>query len=232
MPDLSLVIQEPADSSAQLILLCHAAGADAASLLPLGERLCETFAQATIVSLQADTPAATPKGFEWFSTAGLTDENRPLRVAQALPALQMAVRDWQERSGVSAAATALIGLSQGAEMVLEACKLQPMLASRVVAIGGRFTTLPEAAPAVTTIHFLHGKQDQRIPYSHSVTAAHHLRDMGSDITAEVVPFVGHELHPDLIELAITKLSTHIAQQLWTAAQVAAPSSDKSPNASD
>lgn len=197
MPDLSLIIQEPVDPAAQLILLCHAAGADAASLLPLGERLCEAFPQAAIVSLQADTPGAS---------------------VQAVAALQTAVRDWQERSGVPAAATALIGLSQGAELVLEASKLQPMLASRVVAMGGRFTTLPDTPPAVTTIHFLHGKLDALVPYSHSVIAAHHLRDMGCDITAEVVPFVGHELHPDLIELAITKLSTHIAHHLWTAAQ--------------
>jgi phospholipase/carboxylesterase len=224
MPDLSLVIQQPADPAAQLILLFHAAGADAASLLPLGERLCEAFPRATIVSLQADTPAAAPLGFEWFSMAGVTDENRPLRVAQALPALQTAVLDWQERSGVSAAATALIGVSQGAEMVLELSKLKPMLASRVVAMGGRFTTLPQDRPAVTPIHFLHGKQDTLISYGHSVDAAHHLRDMGCDITAEVVPFVGHEPHPDLIELAITKLSTHIAHHLWTAAQEAAPPS--------
>jgi phospholipase/carboxylesterase len=224
MPDLSLVIQEPAEQAAQLIVLCHAVGDDAASMRSLGERLCEAFPQAAIVSLQANTPAATPKGFEWFSTTGMDEANRPLRVAQALPALQSAVHNWQQRSGVSAAATALIGLGQGGEMVLEASKLQPMLASRIVAMGGRFTTLPEAPPAVTTTHFLHGKLDARTPYSHSVTAAHHLRDMGCDITAEVVPFIGHELHPDLIELAVTKLSTHIAQHLWTAAQEAAPPS--------
>ena len=106
MPDLSLVIQEPANTPAQLIVLCHAAGEDAASLLPLGERLRETFPLATIVSLQANVPAATPKGFDWFSAEDLTDENRLLRVAGALPGLQAAVRDWQERSGVSAAAPA------------------------------------------------------------------------------------------------------------------------------
>lgn len=224
MPNLSLVIQEPTEQAAQLIVLCHAAGADAASLSPLGERLCETFPQATIVSLQADSPAVTPQGFEWFSTVDVLEDNRATRVAQALPALQAAVHDWQARSGVSAAATALIGLSQGGEMVLELSKLQPMLASRVVAMGGRFTTLPIDATAVTTTHFLHGKLDQQTHYRYSVEAAHHLRDMGCDITAEVVPFIGHELHPDLIELAITKLSTHIAQHLWTAAQEAAPPS--------
>ena len=224
MPDFSLVIQEPVGPAAQLILLCHAAGADAASLLPLGERLCEAFPQATVVSLQADTPAASPQGFEWFVTIDLVDGNRAARATQAAAALRSAVHDWQERSGVTAEATALVGVSQGAEVVLEASKLQPMLASRVVAMGGRFTTLPDTPPAVTTIHFLHGRLDALVPYSHSVIAAHHLRDMGCDITAEVVPFVGHELHPDLIELAITKLTTHIAQHLWTAAQEAAPPS--------
>ena len=223
MPDLSLIIQEPDGTSAQLILLCHAAGADAASLLPLGERLADTFPQALIVSLQADLPAATPQGFEWFATDGLSDENRAPRVSQALEALQSAIQDWQARSGVAAAATALVGHAQGAEMVLEVAKRVPMLASRVVSMGGRFTTLPVDPPAVTTIHFLHGKLDAWVPYSHSVIAAHHLRDMGCDITAEVVPFVGHELHPDLIELAITKLSTHIAKHWWTAAQEAVPS---------
>lgn len=232
MPDLSLVIQEPADAAAQLIVLFHCAGADAASLLPLGERLRETFPRATIVSLQADSAAVTPQGYAWFATDGVTEDTRAARVAQALPALQSAVRDWQDRSGVSAAATALIGLSQGAEMVLELSKLQPMLASRVLAMGGRFTTLPEGPTSVTTTHFLHGKLDQLTPYRHSVEAALHLRDMGCDITAEVVPSVGHDLHPDLIELAITKLSTHIAKHLWTAAQEAAPSGDKGSHASD
>lgn len=222
MPNLSLVIQEPTDPAAQLILLCHAAEADAASLLPLGERLRETFPQATIVSLQANAPAETPKGFEWFATDGLTDENRPTRVAQALPSLQAAVRNWQERSGVSAAATALIGISQGAEMVLELSKLQPMLASRVIAIGGRFTTLPDVPPAVTTTHFLHGKEDALNHYSHSVIAAHHLRDMGCDITAEVLPFVGQELHLDVVELAVTKLSTHVPHHWLAAAQEGVP----------
>lgn len=228
MPDHSLIVQEPAAPAAQLILLCHAAGANAASLLPLGERLRETFPLATIVALQADAACAPPDsdspssgGFEWFTNVGITEEERPQRVAQALPDLLAAVRYWQERSGVSCAATALIGVAQGAEMVLEASKHQPMVASRVVALGGRFTTLPATLPAVTTTHFLHGKRDLVVHYSYSVNAAHHLRALGGDITAEVLPFVSDPLHPDLIELAITKLSTHIARHLWTAAQEAA-----------
>ncbi|OYU46682.1 MAG: esterase [Burkholderiales bacterium PBB4] len=204
MSDLSLILQEPAES-VQLILLCHAAGDDAASLMPLGERLCETFPQATVVSLQANAAADAPQGFAWFSLAGITEENRPARIAQALSALQAAVREWQSRSGVSAAATALVGLAQGADMVLEASKHMPPLASRIVAMGGRFTTLPDVPPLVTTIHLLHGKHDTQVPYAHTINAAHRLRDLGTD----------------LIELAVTKLSTHIAPHLWTTAEEAA-----------
>ena len=271
MLDHSLVIQESAAPAAQLILLCHAAGADAASLLPLGERLRETFPLATVVSLQAPLRSTASGGFEWFASADVNEDERPLRVAQVQaqtaqwatrkddavseldtlqdqaeqaeeraellsaqseeqlgqsPALEDTFRSAQakanqQRSAVANAATALIGVSQGAEMVLEASKRQPMLASRVVAIGGRFTRLPETPPAVTSTHLLHGRLDAVVHYSHSVHAAHHLRDMGSDITAEVLPFIGHELHPDLIERAITKLTTHIAPHLWTAAQEAA-----------
>lgn len=215
----ALILQEPAIPAAQLILLCHAAGADAASLQPLGERLRATFPSAAIVSLQANGTAAG--GYAWFAEDDLTEEVRAQRVAEALPALQCSVRHWQKHTGVDAMATPLIGVSQGAELVLEISKSQPMLASRVVALGGRYTTLPEAPPAVITTHFIHGREDAVVHYRHCVTAAHHLRDRGCDITAEVVPFIDDALHPDLIALAVTRLSTHIAPQLWTAAQEAA-----------
>lgn len=225
MSEPFLLIQNPAEP-AQLIVLCHAAGADAASMRPLGELLRESFPQAVIVSLLAPrlvvTETVAPPAFAWFDVTDLNEDERPERVAQALPALQRAVHDWQQRCGVSAEATALVGWSQGAEMLLEASKHQPMLASRLVAIGGRFTTLPEAPPPVTTLHLLHGKLDVQTPYAHTISAAHRLRDLGCDFTAEVVPFVDHALHPELMQRAVTKLSTHIAHHLWNAAQAAAP----------
>ena len=154
--------------------------------------------------------------------SGITEENWLARVAEALPAFQACVAHWQQVAGVGAAATALVGFSQGAIMALESSKSNPTIASRVFALSGRFATLPEVAPTETTIHFLHGKVDAVIPYNHAVSAAHHLRDLGADITAEVLPFVGHEIHPDFIELVITKLSTHVPQRLWAEALKAAP----------
>ena len=222
MPQNAHVIQQPTLPAAQLILLFHGVGADCASLRPLGEQLAAAFPQAMVVAVAAYQRSDISNGFQWFSVIGITEENRSERIAHAMPAFQACVAHWQQVAGVGAAATALIGFSQGAIMALESSKSTPTIASRVFALSGRFATLPEAAPLETTVHFLHGKVDAVIPYSHTVTAATHLRDLGGDITAEVLPFIGHEIHPDFIELVITKLSTHVPQRLWTEALKADP----------
>lgn len=53
-----------------------------------------------------------------------------------------------------------------------------------------------------------------MPYSHAVHAAHRLKDLGTDFTADVLPFIGHEVHPELIELAVEKLQGHVPARLW------------------
>jgi phospholipase/carboxylesterase len=80
--------------------------------------------------------------------------------------------------------------------------------------------LPGETLMDVTVHFLHGKDDAVIPYSHTVLAAHHLRDLGSDVTADVLPFIGHEIHADFIELVMTKLTTHIPNRVWAQAMAA------------
>lgn len=218
----SLVIQTPPGKAQQLILLFHGVGSDPQALRPLGQRLADDFPNALVVSTAAANPSSLGRGFEWFSVIGITDTNRADRVAAAMPAFEACVADWQTRSGVASAATALIGFSQGAIMSLEAAKRNPPCAGRVVAIGGRFATLPAEALMDVTVHFLHGKDDAVIPYSNTVLAAHHLRDLGSDVTADVLPFIGHEVHPEFVELIMTNLTTHIPHRIWAQALAADP----------
>lgn len=208
------VIQQPQPPAAQLILLFHGVGSDAQSMRPVGERLAAEFPRAMVVSVTAHQRADIAHGFQWFSVVGITEENRVARIAAAMPAFEACVAHWQQVAGVDASATALIGFSQGAIMALEATKRATPVASRVIAISGRFATLPQTAQAGTTIHFLHGKADSVIPFQYTVEAAHHLRDLGADITAEVLPFIEHEIHPDFVDLVALKLTTHIPQHLW------------------
>ena len=227
----SIIIQQPAGSVQQLVMLFHGWGGTAASMRPLGERLAVAFPNAVVVAINAPYPAtglsSDSTGYQWFNVQGVTEENRQARVDTVMPAFVACIEQWQEKTGVSPEATALIGMSQGAIMALEASKLAApvqhemrpkLLFGRMVSFCGRFASLPTAATDNITIHLLHGKDDAVIPYSHTVNAAHLVRDLGGDVTAEVLPFVGHEIHPEFIELAIRKLSGHIPHRLWLQAQ--------------
>lgn len=214
------IIQQPQPKAAQLILLFHGADSDAQAMRPMGERLAIEFPKAMVVAVAVMTTnpsSGMSEGFQWFSEVGLTEENQVSRVAEAMPAFEACVAHWQQQAGVDASATALIGFAQGATMALESTKRAAALASRVFAISGRFATLPDTAAEAITIHFLHGKADTVMGYRHAVEAAHRLRDLGADITAEVLPFIGHEIHPDFVDLVVVKLSTHLHQRLWAEA---------------
>lgn len=209
----ALVIRQPA-AAQQLFLLFHGYGANAADLEPLGTRLAAEFPQAAVVSLEAPEPMGYPGGYQWYSSDALDDSKRASRVAAALPAFRAEIASWQQATGVGPPATALVGFSQGAVMSLEACVVDPAPAGRVVAIAGRFASLPAGAPATTTFHLLHGKADDVIPCGHTVEGAQQLLALGADATADVLPFVGHTIDDEMIAVALRRLRTYVPRRIW------------------
>ena len=107
-------------------------------------------------------------------------------------------------------------------MALEAVQAEPALVGRVIAIGGRYASLPEQAPQDVCVHLLHGMVDEVLPYQGVVAAAKTLLQLGADVTADVLPAVGHELHPQLVARAMEQLRTFIPAKLWQEAVKAAP----------
>ncbi|MDA8363783.1 MAG: hypothetical protein M0Z84_08190, partial [Gammaproteobacteria bacterium] len=91
-------------------------------------------------------------------------------------------------------------------------------------IAGRFAQLPRAAAAGTTLHFLHGKSDVVIPYSLTVAAAEHLVALGGDVTADVLPFLGHGIDAELVELLIARLQGYLPRSVGRTALAADPGS--------
>lgn len=217
-----LVVQMPVQPAAQLFLLFHGVGATAQGMLPLAQRLAQAFPAAAIVCVRS--PAASEAGgWQWFSVAGITEQNRPERIAAAMPAFLQRVRDWQRRTEVRPAATALVGFSQGAIMALESTQLGgELLGGRVVALAGRFAHPPAAVPEDTTLHLIHGKHDPVVPYAHTVQAAERLVALGSDVTADVIPFLRHEITPQVADLVIERLTGYVPQQRWREAMRSAP----------
>lgn len=213
----AIIIQNPTEAAAQLVLLFHGYGSNAADLVPAGQAVAREFPKALVVSVNAPQQSRFANGFQWFDVEGITEENRQVRVDAAMPSFVDCIAHWQRQSSLGPQATAVIGFSQGAIMALESTKLAGAPAMRVVSIAGRFATLPDAPAFEGTVHFLHGKEDPVIAYQHTVVAAHRLRDSGVDITAEVQPFVGHEITQEFVELTARKLSTHISHRIWTQA---------------
>lgn len=194
----AIVAARPADAD-ELVLLFHGVGASADDLLPLARVIVDARPRAFVVSVDApfDFDAGggvAMAGRQWFSIAGVTEADRPRRVAAAMAPFAEAVAHWQAESGVDAARTTLVGFSQGAIMALESTQagLPRPLAARIVAIAGRFAQPVRTAPQGVALHLIHGEADPVIPARESMQAAAALRQLGAqDVTLDVVPALGH-----------------------------------------
>lgn len=204
----------------QLFVLLHGVGGQGAGLAALAQVLRRQFARAAI--LAPDAPAAFDgdgggHGRQWFSVQGITEDNRPARVAQALQTFVPWLKATQARLGLGAQATALVGFSQGAILALEAVVAEDGLAGRVAAFSGRLAQLPARAPQLTTLHWFHGSEDPVIPVQHARGALEHLARLQSDATLDIAQGLGHEMHPALFDRLLHRLTHHIPQRSWQAA---------------
>ncbi|HEX3138546.1 MAG TPA: esterase [Rhizobacter sp.] len=205
-----------------LFLLFHGVGQEAAAMTPLAQRLAAEYPQAAVVCLNAPDACDNGVGWQWLDPRGIGDSNRAERVAQALPRFIATVRAVQQQFGLPWERTALAGFSQGAVLSLEAVQAEPALAGRVLAFSGRHATPPVHAPHDTTLHFFHGLRDVVIPPAPAVDSAQRLVALGGDVTADVLPGIGHELHPLLMDKAIEQLRTFLPKKVWRDAVSEAP----------
>ncbi len=211
---------QPAGPAQQLFFLFHGVAGQPQDLQALGGQLAQAFPHAAVLALPGAQDCDLGRGRQWFSVRGISDDNRLERVAQALPGFVTEVRRWQAQLGVGPAATALVGFSQGGILALEASKASELLAARVIAIGARYASLPPQLPANCTVHLVHGKADAVMPYGLAVAAAEHLLSVDADVTADVLPFVGHEINAEVIEVVMARLQRYIPQARWREALAA------------
>lgn len=199
----------------QLFILLHGAGGAPDDMAALAQALRAAFPASAVMIPEGFEPYdGGPRGRQWFALQGITDENRPERVARAMPALLDYVRAAQQRLGLLQSDTALAGFSQGAIMALEAVIAHDGLAGRVLAFSGRYAQLPRSAPQYTTIHLLHGAADAVMNVAHAQAAQERLDALHGDSTIDVATQVGHQLHPALIQRAIVRLQTCVPLRSW------------------
>ena len=138
-------------------------------------------------------------GRQWFSVRGITEENRPPRVAAALPlfAERLAQFGPLEES-------VLVGFSQGAIMSLHAAAAGLPVAG-VIAIAGRLAAPVPSRADWPPITLLHGSADPVIPVSNARTTHAWLKDAGADASLTVVEGLGHSIDERMIGLIRTAL---------------------------
>lgn len=209
-----------------LYLLFHGVGAQADAMAELARRLAREYPQAAVLCLNGpdrfDAALGETDGRQWFSVLGIDESNRPARVAAALPGFIATIRSLQRRFEMPWERTALAGFSQGAIMALEAVQAEPRLAGRVLAFSGRHAEAPGHSPEDTCVHLFHGMNDPVIPPAAAVDSAQTLLALGADVTADVLPGIGHELHPLLLDKAIGQLRSFLPKKVWRSAMSAAP----------
>lgn len=196
-----------------LFLLLHGAGADGRQMAPLAQALHREYPQAAVVAPDAPLalPSAAVAGWRWFDDAA-DDPAAALRVA--LPGFLTQVRAWADHFALPWPRVALAGFSQGGQLALEAVLAEPKLAGRVLAFGAAPLARPDAAPEGVCLHLLHGLLDAEVPKQAVVDAANTWVGLGADLTADLLPGIGHELHARLIERGIHQLRHFIPARLW------------------
>ncbi|SFC28507.1 phospholipase/carboxylesterase [Polaromonas sp. OV174] len=197
----------------QLFVLLHDAGGSAADMLALGQLLGSAFPAAVVVLAQGLVGAhADAAG---AAAAGLDDA---AAMAGRVECLAVFLRAQQARFGVAEQASALAGFGAGASLALALVDAHDGLVGRVLGFGGGYQFWPEKAPALTTLHLLHGQDDAVIPAQRTQADYDHLMSLGGDATWDVATGVGHALHPVLMEQALTRLQTCVPLRLWKEVQ--------------
>ena len=207
----------------QLMILLHGWGASAETMSELALALRREFPQAALLAPQGfEAVDSGLAGRQWFSLAGTDQAAHAKALAGALPRLADWLRAAQAATGLSEAATALVGFSQGALMALELAQLHDGIAGRVLSFAGRYARLPTHALTQTTLHFLHGADDEVIAATASRRAIERLAALQGDATIDIVKGVGHTLSAELLQAAVKRLRTHIPHRTWIAAMGSVP----------
>jgi len=186
-----------------LFVLLHDAGGTAVDMLELGNRLGDAFAESAVL---------IPEGLSGAARAGQLDAAQ----APQVRALADFVRAQQARFGALQSDTALVGLGAGATLALALSDAHDGLVGRVLAFGGCYAVWPAKAPALTTLHLLHGQMDAVVPVARVREDFSSLMALGADATLDVASTLGHALHPALMDQAITRLQTCVPLRFWKA----------------
>jgi phospholipase/carboxylesterase len=131
------------------------------------------------------------RGRQWFSVSGVTEADRPRRVAGALPRMIKRLDELAKEHDVAREDLVLLGFSQGAIMTL-AMVAQGLHVGRAIAVAGRLAApvLPAGSPPASVL-VIGDSADRVMPQGLSQDAAKRLRAAGHHVDLSLTDGIGH-----------------------------------------
>lgn len=169
-----------------LVILLHGVGSSGTNVAALGQAMAPALSGVAFESPNAPYPSG--RGHEWFSVAGITEANRPERIARARLSFDAMSGGLIAQHGFEDAfdRVALVGFSQGAIMALDALATGRWPVGAIIAFSGRLASpLPLAPANQTPLLLVHGDADPIMPADESVRAAQQLSDLGVKATISI-----------------------------------------------
>lgn len=187
-----------------LVIFLHGVGSRGEDLLPLAAPLRHAMPATGFAAPDAPFPFPYGMGHQWFSIAGVTEENRAERIADARSDFDRVIQGVIEKHGFQDKLNrvALVGFSQGTIMALDAVASGRWPVGAIVGFSGRLGSRPPFAPAVATpVLLVHGSADSVIPANETVKAAAALQSLGLSVESHILPGLDHTISAEGIGLA-------------------------------
>ena len=191
-------------SSDALVLLFHGVGSHGQNMMQLANIWRGHMPNVAFSAPDAPQASDFGGGYQWFSVAGITLDNRPARIAAARAAFDALIQQELAAHGFADRLdrVVFVGFSQGSMMVLDAVASGRWPVAGAVAFSGRLAPLPPLTPAATPLLLIHGDADPVVPVSETVQAGKILRGLGADVTIKIYAGLGHTISKDGAALAL------------------------------
>lgn len=160
----------------------HGVGSSGAAMAPLADAVA-----LAVPAHCPDGPQPFGAGRQWFSIDGVSEDNRPARVAEALPAFAEIVSSFGDTRE-----SLLIGFSQGAIMSLHAVAAGLPVAG-VIALSGRLAGPVAARADWPPMTLLHGSADPVMPQAVARATEQWLKQAGASPSLTIFEGLGHSV---------------------------------------
>ncbi len=202
-------------ASRNLVILLHGVGSNGADLAPLGDAWAQALPGTVFASPNAPERSSFGHGYQWFSVAGVTPENRAERILGGRAGFDALISSIIAEKGFADKLdrVAFVGFSQGTIMSLDAVASGRFPVGAVVGFSGRLASPKPLTPkdtangkGKTPILLVHGTGDPVIPSFETEEAEAELKKLGFPVETQIEAGLGHTISPGGVMRAAEFLS--------------------------